>query len=89
MFDLDQQVQGWRSQLLHSESVSSSEVDELESHLRDSVDKLGRGELSTEEAFWVACRRVGSAETLALEFTKINGARTLSRRAQWMLAGYF
>lgn len=88
MFDLDQQVQSWRSQLLHRESVSSSEVDELESHLRDSVAKLGRGELSTEEAFLVACRRVGSPEALALEFTKINGARTWIHRTQWMLAGY-
>lgn len=88
MFDLNKSVENWRSSLLQRESVSASEVDELESHLRDSVDALSSSELSAEEAFWVATRRVGSPEAIALEFTKINGARTWSRRVQWMLAGY-
>ena len=87
MFDLDNQVQSWRRRLLDNEAMSVGEADELESHLRDSIDELSKS-LSQEEAFWLSARRIGLPETVALEFSKINGARTWTRRFQWMLAGY-
>ena len=87
MFDLNNQVQSWRCRLLDNEAMSIGEADELESHLRDSIDELGKS-LSQEEAFWLSARRMGSPEMVALEFSKINGARTWTRRFQWMLAGY-
>jgi hypothetical protein len=87
MFDLDAHIRDWRHQLLQHESVAPSEVDELESHLRDTVEELSTA-LEPDEAFLLATRRVGSPDVVALEFSKINGARTWTRRAQWMLAGY-
>lgn len=87
MFDLDKQVQSWRCRLLDNEAISVGEADELENHLRDSIDELSKS-LSQEEAFWLSARRIGSPETVALEFSKINGARTWTGRFQWMLAGY-
>ena len=87
MFDLDNQVQSWRRRLLDNEAMSVEEANELENHLRETIDELCKS-LSQEEAFWLAVRRTGSPETVALEFSKINGARTWTRRFQWMLAGY-
>ena len=88
MFDLEMHIQQWRSRLLQTDGVSAAEVDELESHLRDSTEELSVSPLTSEESFWLAARRVGSPESIALEFSKVNGARTWTRRAQWMLVGY-
>jgi len=87
MFDLEQHIEDWRHQLLQQESVAPTEVEELESHLRESVDELA-AVVEPDEAFLLATRRVGSPNAIALEFSKINGARTWMRRTQWMLAGY-
>ena len=87
MFDLDQHIKEWRHQLLQRESVALTEVDELEGHLRDTVEELSLT-VQPDEAFLLATRRVGSPDAIALEFSKINGARTWTRRTQWMLAGY-
>jgi hypothetical protein len=87
MFDLEQHIEDWRHQLLQGESVALTEVEELESHLRETVDELA-AMIEPDEAFLLATRRVGSPDALALEFSKINGGRTWMRRTQWMLAGY-
>lgn len=87
MFDLEQHIEDWRRQLLQRESVAPTEVEELESHLRETVDELV-AIVEPDEAFLLASRRVGSPDAIALEFSKINGARTWTRRTQWMLAGY-
>ena len=87
MFDLEKQIKDWRQQLLQRESVGAADVDELESHLRETVEELG-SVVRPDEAFLLASRRVGSPDAIALEFSKINGARTWTRRTQWMLAGY-
>ena len=87
MFNLEQHIDDWRQQLLQRESVAQTEVDELESHLRESIDELSSN-VEPDEAFLLATRRVGSPDAIALEFSKINGARTWCRRTQWMLAGY-
>lgn len=87
MFDLEQHIEDWRGQLLQRESVAPTEVEELESHLRETVDELA-AVIEPDEAFLLATRRVGSPDAIALEFSKINGARTWTRRTQWMLAGY-
>ena len=87
MFDLEQHIQNWRQQLLQHESVEPTEIRELESHLRETVDEL-LAIVEPNEAFLLATRRVGSPDAIALEFSKINGARTWTRRTQWMLVGY-
>ena len=59
MFDLDQHIKEWRHQLLQRESVALTEVDELEGHLRDTVEELSLT-VQPDEAFLLATRRVGS-----------------------------
>jgi hypothetical protein len=87
MFDLNQQIAQWRQSLGQSESLVRSDLDELESHLRDQIDQLSLSGLSSEEAFWVAQRRIGNTANLPGEFAKVNGSAVFHRRLQWMLTG--
>ncbi len=88
MFDLDAQRRGWRDALLREDALGPDEVDELEDHLLSELETLKAVGLSEEEAFWVAAKRVGDGDVLALEFGKVNRRAVWSKRAQWMLAGY-
>jgi hypothetical protein len=87
MFDINEQIKKWRCALAQSEAFSKSDVDELESHLREEIERLIALKLSGEEAFWVAAHRVGDTGTLAGEFAKVNWAGMLRRRIFWMVAG--
>ncbi|HVU88151.1 MAG TPA: permease prefix domain 1-containing protein [Pirellulales bacterium] len=68
--------------------VQNDDLDELESHLRDTVAALGKNGLSTEEALVVAVHRLGSPQEIAVEFAKIDRAAVWINRLVWILAGY-
>ena len=40
MFDINEQIKKWRCALAQSEAFSKSDVDELESHLREEIERL-------------------------------------------------
>jgi hypothetical protein len=72
VFELESQIRKWRAHLQSTGSVGAPDLEELESHLRDSIDDLcGKG-LAEEEAFLVSIRRLGDAELLGHEFAKIS-----------------
>ena len=71
-FDLNAAVLDWRDKLKQTSQFRAENLAELESHLRDSVARLQGQELSEEEAFLIATRRIGSVEQLATEFEKVN-----------------
>ena len=79
-FDLNQNVRKWRDALEQSATARADDLDELERHLRDSVERLRAKELSEEEAFFVAARRLGSPEILTHEFAKVNSGRVWRSR---------
>lgn len=87
MFELERAIQDWRNGLLQSQSILESDVDELESHVRDEVDSLMLAGLSTEEAFMVSIHRTGDIETVGQEFAKVNPSLAWRRRVFWMLFG--
>jgi hypothetical protein len=71
-FDLNAAVLRWRERLDRSPQFRDENLAELESHLRDAVERLQAAELSQEEAFMIAARRIGSVQQLASEFEKVN-----------------
>jgi hypothetical protein len=86
-FDLSVAIRQWRENLAQSPAFRSEDLEELESHLEDSVRELaGRG-LSPEEAFTIATRRIGAGPRLAAEFAGINGHALWVDRLFWMLFG--
>jgi len=89
MFNLKEAILKWRSELMQRESYSGSDVEELESHLRDEIGNLTLVSLSEEEAFLVATARLGDGDVLASEFAKVNVKAIWLRRFFWMAAGVF
>jgi hypothetical protein len=80
--------------LLASGTLRAADVDELEDHLRQEIERLsvlarpGDSALSSEEVFVLATRRLGRTEALAKEFAKSDPGAVWRRRWIWMLAGY-
>jgi hypothetical protein len=87
MFDLNEQIKKWRCALVQSEAFDKSDIDELESHLKEEIERLITLKLSEEEAFWVAIHRIGDRGALASEFAKVNWPAMLKRRIFRMAAG--
>ena len=86
-FDLNRAIQQWRENLGQSPAFRSENLNELESHLRDSVATFETRGLSAEEAFLVAARRIGASSALEPEFGKVNGQAIWLDRFFWMLMG--
>jgi hypothetical protein len=89
MFELERTIQDWRNGLLQSQNVLESDVDELESHVRDEVESLMLAGLSAEEAFMVSTHRIGDNNAVAQEFAKVNTKEVWRNRVFWMLSGVF
>lgn len=71
-FDLDQAIQQWRERLAQSPALHQESLNELETHLRDSIAILERSGLSQVEAFTTATRRLGGERQLQNEFAKLS-----------------
>ena len=89
MCDLDKRIEQWRTDLAGSEVLGSSDIDELENHLREEIARLKASGLSQAEAFLVARHRLGDADRLAEEFAKINPSVVWRKRLFWAAAGLF
>jgi len=71
MFELESQIRKWRGHLRSAGALREQDLEELESHLRDSIDDLTSRGVTTEEAFLVSIRRLGDTDTLGDEFAKV------------------
>ncbi|MDV3427671.1 MAG: permease prefix domain 1-containing protein [Bacillota bacterium] len=88
MFQLEMSLENWRRKLADSNSFTKADIDELESHLLDEIDTLKKNTLTEEEAFYVACSRIGSVDLLSSEFSKINFNVIWLKKFLWLLSGY-
>ena len=86
-FDLTAAIQQWRDNLVASHACTPDDLDQLESHLRDSAATLQTRGLSLPEAFWVAKSRLGTNEELSCEFAKVNAGQIWLERVLWFLIG--
>jgi hypothetical protein len=73
MFDLDQAIAEWRRQMLAAGIKTPVPLEELESHLREDVEKQVREGSIVQQAFEIAVGRIGQPGSLKTEFKKING----------------
>ena len=65
---LEEQIGQWRSFLSRRQAIHSTDVAELEDHLREQVAVLIDVGLSADEAFLVAVKRIGALDALSREF---------------------
>ena len=87
MFDLEKAIADWREQM--RSGVSNREtLNELESHLRDDIEKEMRTGLNSQQAFELAVERIGGAHHLKCEFAKVNRPRSdILRRLKEFIMG--
>jgi hypothetical protein len=72
---LEEQIDRWRSYLRRRQAIHSSDVAELEDHLREQVAVLVDAGLATDEAFLVAVKRMGNLDALSREFAREHSDR--------------
>ena len=70
-FDREVQIRKWRDHLRGTGTVAASDLEELESHLRDGIADLLQSGLSEEEAFLVSVRRLGDIGAMGEEYGKV------------------
>ncbi len=73
MFDLDQQIDRWKSAFAKQAACSGDELLELESHLREEIAVLVAAGRSEQEAFGESVARLGDPTTIGGEFAKNEG----------------
>jgi hypothetical protein len=71
MFNLEQSIAEWRRKMATAGITSPAVLDELESHLREDIEKQMRAGAAADGAFNKATQRVGAADELKLEFGKV------------------
>ena len=88
MFNLESAILEWRKQMLAAGIKSPVPLEELESHLREEIERQMKLGLKAKDAFEIAARQVGEAGGIKAEFGKID-ADHLSRPLAWMAWGSF
>ena len=73
--ELESQFAQWRSYVQRRRELRQSDTDELEDHLRGSVEELVAVGLRADEAFLVAVKRMGSLDDLSREFAREHSER--------------
>ena len=70
MFDLEQSIADWRKQMLAAGIKAPVPLDELESHLREEIERQIQSGASDQEAFQRTVLQIGQAKELKAEFVK-------------------
>ena len=73
--ELEAQFAQWRQYVQRRRELQPCDVEELEDHLRGSVDELVAMGLHADEAFLVAVKRMGSLDELSREFAREHSDR--------------
>jgi hypothetical protein len=87
MFDLEGSIAEWRRQMLAAGIKSPVPLDELESHLREEIERQLKSVPDAQRAFVTAVQRIGQANVLGKEFEKVE--RTLMKRIMIIVLGLF
>lgn len=72
---LEERIGQWRSFLSRRQAIHSTDLAELEDHLRGQVAVLVDVGLSADEAFLVAVKRIGALDALSREFAREHSER--------------
>ena len=73
MFNLEQAITEWRQRMLAAGLRSPVPLDELESHLRDEIERQVRAGAPAAAAFQSAAVGIGRAGSLQMEFKQAGG----------------
>lgn len=80
MFDLEDAIRNWKKDLYKHDVFEDADVADIEIHLRDAYESQRDAGLGGEAAFQRSVAEVGTAESIAAEYTK-NRLVQLNRRS--------
>src|SRR5215831_16437262 len=72
MFDLEERIRHWRQAQAHALGGRAEVLDELESHLREEVQRLVAAGQTPGSAWETALAHLGDPRQLAAEFGKVS-----------------
>jgi hypothetical protein len=75
MFDLEKSIAEWRRRMIAGGINQTASLDELESHLREDVERRMRSGRRGQEVFEMAVQQIGKANLLKHEFEKVAGMK--------------
>ena len=84
---MNEQTKQWFNTISSNDSLSSLDINELESHIEDSIDDLTNQGLSVDEANIVAIHRLGKQNEIEREFEKVATPARQYRKLLWLIAG--
>ena len=87
VFDLNLEILNWKNSISSNCTISADNVLELESHLLDEIDSLKQFNLTDEEAFFVAQKRIGAISDLKVEYAKVNTSFPFIKKLEPFLFG--
>jgi hypothetical protein len=79
MFNLDHAITEWRRQMSAGGVQNSAVLDELESHVREDVERQMRSGADAQKAFDAAVKKIGPASALKNEFKKSTAAAIIEK----------
>jgi hypothetical protein len=82
MFNLEQAITEWRRRMTAGGIKAPVPLDELESHLREEIERQMKAGLNETEALEISIQKIGQARTLQNEFKKVDAA---SEERAWKL----
>lgn len=71
MSEIEQKILVWRERMLASLPAARIVVDELEDHLRESVEALTSRGVPMADAFYQASKKIGTPEAIALQYSHL------------------
>ena len=89
MFDLEQAIADWRTQMLAAGIQTPVPLEELEIHLREEIERQMNSGLCQQQAFEISSPLMGEAALIKDEFKKIGTTRRSMMRTIAMLMSLF
>src|ERR1700722_16631787 len=78
MFDLEQRIHEWRQTQINALDGRAEGAEELESHLREEVQRLVQSGQTLEHAWQAALRGLGNPQELAAEFARVGSSHPVA-----------
>jgi hypothetical protein len=88
MFNLERAISDWRREMKSAGIKTPTTLDELETHLREEIERQIKSGLTEVQAFVFATQQMGEAGMLKNEFQKAR-ARNWNRPLAWAAWGTF
>jgi hypothetical protein len=74
MFNLEQSITEWRQQMLAAGIKTPAPLEELESHLREEIERQVKSGMEAQQVFEITISKIGQPEDLKIEFAKERSA---------------